>query len=51
MEQANTNANVSIGSLLRNRVIQTLLLSTFFSANWGLGKELFHIVICGRKNK
>jgi MFS transporter, DHA3 family, macrolide efflux protein len=32
MEQANTNANanVSIGSLLRNRVIQTLLLSTFF---------------------
>jgi len=28
MEQA--NANVSMGSLLRNRVIQTLLLSTFF---------------------
>ncbi|MEH7544572.1 MULTISPECIES: MFS transporter [Bacillaceae] len=30
MEQANTNANVSIGSLFRNKVIQTLLLSTFF---------------------
>lgn len=30
MEQANSNANVSMGSLLRNRVIQTLLLSTFF---------------------
>ena len=30
MEQANTNANVTIGSLFRNKVIQTLLLSTFF---------------------
>src|SRR4051812_3372334 len=30
MEQANTNANVTIGSLFRNKVIQRLLLSTFF---------------------
>ncbi|MEH7095339.1 MFS transporter [Neobacillus vireti] len=30
MEQGNTNANVSMGLLFRNRVIQTLLLSTFF---------------------
>ena len=30
MEQASTNTSVSIGSLFRNKVIQTLLLSTFF---------------------